>query len=371
MPEIEQPIEVMLWNRVRPVPATSLVLLLLSLVFIAQLIFARLPVETPTVPELPDLVRFGALNGDLIVYGGDWWRLFTAPFLHAHLLHLLVNGIVLWISGSYVERVLGGSVMLATLAVGGLAGSLLSFDWYDLDHYGIGASGAIMALVAVAAASSYLLFPDEEEITHRGRRMLNVLVLSLIPRSSGVDYAAHLGGALAGGAIALWLYTVLEAPVAQATKVERLCKYVSGLFAAGALYGAVSLMLLPPMVRADWPFLSIPEFKVAETQTLEELRALTARYKADSALTALIARAQYKAGDFAGAEQSGRWGLRLFRTQPNWLFTIGADDDLKALIALGHAGATGDHAVRHDACNTVDKELIALLKAASLCNGQL
>jgi membrane associated rhomboid family serine protease len=61
------------------------------------------------------------------VYGGvahgEWWRLITAAFLHANLLHIGFNMLALWWFGAPVEQYLGRARFVALYLVSGLAGS--------------------------------------------------------------------------------------------------------------------------------------------------------------------------------------------------------------------------------------------------------
>ena len=43
----------------------------------------------------------------VLVDQGDWWRLFTAMFLHGGVLHIAFNMFALWWLGSVVEQALG------------------------------------------------------------------------------------------------------------------------------------------------------------------------------------------------------------------------------------------------------------------------
>ena len=54
----------------------------------------------------------GRLFFDMFLYGpavahGDWWRLITAAFLHASVIHIGFNMYVLWVIGAPVEQYLG------------------------------------------------------------------------------------------------------------------------------------------------------------------------------------------------------------------------------------------------------------------------
>src|SRR3954467_4984856 len=70
----------------------------------------------------------GSLFAKWVLYGpavasGDWWRLITAAFLHASLIHIGLNMLALVWLGAPVERYLGHFQYLALYIVSGLAGS--------------------------------------------------------------------------------------------------------------------------------------------------------------------------------------------------------------------------------------------------------
>ena len=70
-----------------------------------------------------ELFDKGALVGAQIYAQGDWYRLVTAMFLHASLLHLALNMLVLYWCGTVVERALGTWRFLLVYFVAGIAGS--------------------------------------------------------------------------------------------------------------------------------------------------------------------------------------------------------------------------------------------------------
>src|SRR5262249_24499216 len=57
------------------------------------------------------------------VANGGWWRLLTAAFLHASIIHIALNMVVLYMVGIPVERFVGPWRYLAIYLVSGLAGS--------------------------------------------------------------------------------------------------------------------------------------------------------------------------------------------------------------------------------------------------------
>ena len=148
----------------------------------------------------PDvLLRFGAMFGPLVA-SGDYWRLFTAIFLHVHLLHLLMNCLGLWIFGKLVEGVYGRPRFIALYLIAGLSGSALSYI-FNRDAIAAGASGAIFGVLGALAA--YFL-AHRDLLGDWGRRnfmslavvaVINLAIGALWP---GIDNWAHLGGLIGG-----------------------------------------------------------------------------------------------------------------------------------------------------------------------------
>ena len=65
-----------------------------------------------------DYGMFGAA-----VAAGEWWRLLTAPFLHAGLWHVGLNMFALWILGGLLEPLLGRWRFVAVYLVSAVAGA--------------------------------------------------------------------------------------------------------------------------------------------------------------------------------------------------------------------------------------------------------
>jgi membrane associated rhomboid family serine protease len=96
----------------------------------------------------------GALYGP-VVADGDWWRLFTAMFLHASLLHIAFNMLALWWFGSVVERSVGTLRYILIYVASGLAGSAGALI-ASPNAVTVGASGAIFGLLGALLVLEYL-----------------------------------------------------------------------------------------------------------------------------------------------------------------------------------------------------------------------
>jgi len=158
-------------------------------------------------PNTDVLVRLGASvgyactrSGDLIGIGaGEQWRLATAIFLHGGLFHLAMNGYALWAFGNIVEKELGRARYLWIFAVGGLFASAASFVFGLPTVAGVGASGAIFAVLGAFLGYAW----RRRELAYYQARIRNVAVLIMINavfafQIRTIDWRAHLGGFVAG-----------------------------------------------------------------------------------------------------------------------------------------------------------------------------
>ncbi len=154
------------------------------------------------------LIRWG---GAYVPYieEGQYWRLFTAMFLHAGIRHLLNNMILLYVLGIALEPQLGRIKYTILYLVCGLIGNIVSYEYYlSQGNYtvSIGASGAIYA---VMGALIWVVIRNKGRVAgYSIQQMLLLLAFSLYFgfTSAGVANSAHLAGLVSGFLMAILLY---------------------------------------------------------------------------------------------------------------------------------------------------------------------
>jgi membrane associated rhomboid family serine protease len=129
------------------------------------------------------------------VADGDWWRLFTAMFLHYGPFHLGLNMLALWWFGSAVELVLGRGRYLLLYIVSGLAGSAGAL-LLTPNSATVGASGAIFGILGAA------LVLERQRTYVLGGGAFGIIAINLVITFAlpGISIGGHLGG-LVGGAL--------------------------------------------------------------------------------------------------------------------------------------------------------------------------
>jgi membrane associated rhomboid family serine protease len=168
------------------------------------------------------LSALGGFNGKLLVqwggnYGpytvsGDFWRLITANFVHANLLHLGMNMWILWLLGRLCERLFGRWQTAAIYLLTGFGGSLLSIA-YDPTRLEVGASGAIFGLGG--ALLTGLKFGNISVSAGERKAILSTVTIFTIisfylGTGGNTDNMCHLGGFFTGLVIGLPLATSLS-----------------------------------------------------------------------------------------------------------------------------------------------------------------
>lgn len=137
-----------------------------------------------------------AVNRELIVNIGQYYRLFTGMFLHSGIIHLLFNMYALYIIGMQLESFLGKWKYLVVYLLSGLGASMLSI--FFSNSFSVGASGAIFGLMGALLYFGYHYRVYLDSVVKSQIIPLIVLNLILGFTLSGIDNWAHVGGLVSG-----------------------------------------------------------------------------------------------------------------------------------------------------------------------------
>lgn len=201
-----------------------LTMLLASLIVTTYCLQVFADHSTPKHPYDPVLLAIG-MKGEA-VFGGQWWRLVSAIFVHIDLYHLLSNLCFLLLFGTIAESVFQRAGYVALWFLTGIAGSMAQLVALKPTFYGFGASGVAFGLVGALWGAYFL--ERVPSPTFRRRWTIVVLlgffiILGLLPDwlQAHSFNAAHLGGLLAGMIFGL-VIPVRTTPA----PVRRLCAVV-------------------------------------------------------------------------------------------------------------------------------------------------
>jgi rhomboid protease GluP len=140
-------------------PATYLLVFVNVLVFLLMLGTGSQPASLGGTPTPSALMDWGAKSSASVLIDHEWWRLFTAMFIHAGILHLATNMWCLWNLGLLGEPMLGPLGLAAVYLLTGVAGNLLGLgaDAFMSTMQGtplsmipsVGASGAVFGIAGL------------------------------------------------------------------------------------------------------------------------------------------------------------------------------------------------------------------------------
>jgi rhomboid protease GluP len=175
-------------------------------------------------PDGRAVIAWGSNFGPLTMHG-EWWRLFTATFLHFGFVHASLNMWALYESGRMVERLYGSARFLSLYVFAGLAGSMASLLWNPHVN-SAGASGAIFGVFGGMLAFVVLPrngVPAWIMAEHRNSTLLFAgysLAYGFV--HAGIDNAAHIGGLAGGFVIGLLLARPVDVAVRRQRSPSRL-----------------------------------------------------------------------------------------------------------------------------------------------------
>jgi rhomboid protease GluP len=209
-------------------PVTLWLLISIIAVFLAMLVVGH--------GNVISVARQFGDKDSVLIQSGQWWRLFTAVFLHGSWLHLIMNGVTLAWFGGQMERLYGGRKFFLIYMVAGVMGNLLSY--LMLPGPSLGASGALFGLIGAGLIFPLRfrrLLPVKERETILKQLALVAGINLALSFSPGIDRYAHFGGFIGGGLMAL----LLIPEVLDERPPSRLRE--AGLSVAAALILALSL----------------------------------------------------------------------------------------------------------------------------------
>ncbi|MCQ6552143.1 rhomboid family intramembrane serine protease [Streptomyces sp. C10-9-1] len=169
---------------------------LLTLVLGDQLVHRLTLIGGAYDPQLRDVVGVAA--------DGEWYRLVTSVFLHQEIWHIFFNMLLLWWLGGPLEQALGRVRFLALYLVSGFAGSALTYLIAAPQQGSLGASGAVYGLFGATVVLMRRMRQDLRPVVVL--LAINLVITFVAP---GIAWEAHVGGLVAGAAIA---YGMVHAP---------------------------------------------------------------------------------------------------------------------------------------------------------------
>lgn len=171
----------------------------------------------------PAVLPAGTLGGVAV---GQEYRLITAAFLHAGLIHLALNMAALVVLGPPLEKLLGRLRFLTLYVLSALGGSVTAYLLAAPNTLSVGASGAIFGLFGAHYVAARRLGGDAGPVL-----VMLAINLALTFALPFIDWRAHLGGLVTGA--------VVTAALVYAPRAQRGLVQATGCAAVGVLLAAL------------------------------------------------------------------------------------------------------------------------------------
>lgn len=172
-----------------------------------------------------DLKSVGIVDSTALEHG-QWWRLFTAMWLHADAGHLATNASIgLVLLGLTMGRYGTGAGLLAAY-LAGAGGNVIAWTLSAAPHLSLGASGMVLGCLGLLAVQSFSLW---RQTPHAGKYIVSgvvggVMLFVLMGLTPGTDVLAHAGGFASG--LLLGALLTLVPGIAQMARTNFLCGLV-------------------------------------------------------------------------------------------------------------------------------------------------
>lgn len=155
-------------------------------------------------PRSPAWAWYADLYQSAEIWTGAWWKHLTSAFLHGGMLHIGMNGLMLWQLGQIFEVVWGRLVFLTVLLAAAWVGAATSWA-FSAPIPTVGLSGGLFGLCGFLIA---VRKRDPIAAAVANRRFIHFLlaysVVVLVLTQSGtlnISNSGHAGGFVAGFAI--------------------------------------------------------------------------------------------------------------------------------------------------------------------------
>ena len=178
---------------------------------------------------------YGALIVPAVIIDHQYWRIFTALFVHAGIFHILLNMWALWIVGNFLESSVGRGKFLILYLLSGFAGSVLVLLVPSAPV--VGASGAIFGLFGALAVHAFLNRGRDFQSSAFLRQILFIIVINLVFTFAwgNISWQAHIGGLIGGAA------TMFAMMLGGRKDVRRPFELADGIAVAGIAFVLLAL----------------------------------------------------------------------------------------------------------------------------------
>lgn len=182
------------------------------------------------------------------------WTFITSGFLHAGVMHLLLNGWAIWVVGQYLEQTMGHARFAALFLISVIAGHTAVLLFADPNSaswvtHTLGASGGVFGLFGSLFIVNRRMGAETGQVLVL--LVLNLLITFMVP---GISWEGHVGGLVVGTAMTAAMFAMRPTARPGADRValaRRAALMHTGVFAAGLLVCVAAIVAKVLVVGVD------------------------------------------------------------------------------------------------------------------------
>ncbi len=186
----------------------SFILIINTIIYIFQLLYFY--IIKKNISWHCTLYNFGAKDTFSIVKYYQFYRLFTSMFLHASIIHILMNSLSIFFIGYYLEKKIGLIKIIILYISSGIFASMFS-ACINRQSISVGASGAIMGFSGILLVDYFFSYhkmnnAQKKHFLYFGiMTLINLFGTNISGDGNKVDNSAHLGGFIIGVCLSVYL----------------------------------------------------------------------------------------------------------------------------------------------------------------------
>jgi membrane associated rhomboid family serine protease len=188
-------------SQLRTRPVVTYVLIAVNLIIFFACVGSGLQTRQAVIFDYGLLGQGFTPTGEIGVAAGEYYRLVTGGFLHANLIHVLMNMLALYQLGLLLEPAFG-RLRLAIVYMASMGAGALGVMILHPDNLTVGASGAVFGLMGFAFMAMRARGIDPFSTGLGGTILINLVLTFTL--SSYLSVGGHIGG-LIGGFVCGWV----------------------------------------------------------------------------------------------------------------------------------------------------------------------
>lgn len=157
------------------------------------------------IPSMHLQIMYYGVANNYMISQGEYWRLFSAIFLHAGFLHLLFNMFGLYVFGPELENIAGKMRFFTIYLLSGVLANVATYIIQPLDYSSVGASGAIFGIFGAYLALVYYTRKTMPQFKQLILPLVGISVMMTFVQPN-INVTAHLVGLLIGFLLGMYQF---------------------------------------------------------------------------------------------------------------------------------------------------------------------